>query len=182
MDLDNVYSGHLYAVKTRPCWFEPFIAVDTEEGLRLLPAAQANVEISSDGPFEISDELIDLAVSRGFQFKEEQICSLWSERFLTNILEEAFSRDSDQMLPDGTLNWEARTTKPSEDLSNWLRKSEDWPGSSSSVFYDSDGKFSGSFVTLFTGNPYQLAMLLTWLGVPREIIASVTGLDDVLPS
>jgi hypothetical protein len=25
-------------------------------------------------------------------------------------------------------------------------------------------------------------MLLTWLGVPREIIASVTGLDDVLPS
>jgi len=127
MDLDNVYSGHLYAVKTRPCWFEPFIAVDTEEGLRLLPAAEANVEI---------------------------------------------------MLPDGTLNWEARTTKPSEDLSNWLRKSEDWPGSSSSVFYDSDGKFSGSFVTLFTGNPYQLAMLLTWLGTPAEIIKNITGIES----
>lgn len=178
MNLDDVNSGHLYAVKTRPCWFEPFVAVDTEEGLRLLPAADANIEISSDGPFEISDDLIDMAVSHGVQFKEEQICSLWSDRFSTNILEEAFSKDSDRMLPDGTLNWEARTSKPSEDLSNWLRKTEDWPGSSSSVFYDSDGRFSGSFVTLFTSNPYQLAVLLTWLGAPAEIIRNVTGIES----
>lgn len=179
MDLNDVYSGHLYAVKTRPCWLEPFVAVDTVKGLRFLPAAKANIEISSDGPFEVFDGLIDMALSEGVEFESNQICSLWSERFATDILDEVFVGDSDTdgLLPDGSVDWGAKSQRPSEALSNWLRKSQDWPGSSSAIFNDSNGEFSGSFVTLFTGNPYQLVVLLTWLGVPEEIIKGVTGIE-----
>lgn len=179
MNLHEVRSGYLYAIKTRTFWLEPFIAIDTPNGLRFLLASEANIEISSDGPFEISDELADMASSKGLEFREDQICNLWSERFSSDILNDLIHSDSDKdnFLADGSVNWEKRTNQPSETLSNWLRSSEDWPGSSSSVFYDSDGKFSGSFVTLFTGNPYQLAVLLTWLGVPEEIIKGITGIE-----
>lgn len=179
MNLSDIQSGYLYAIKTKPFWMEPFVAIETSEGVRFVLASEANIEISSDGPFEISDELIVIADSEGLEFREDQICSLWSERFSSDILNDLFLNDSDKdrIIPEGSLDWGIRTTKPSEELSNWLRASKDWPGSSSSVFYDTDGKFSGSFVTLFTGNPYQLAILLTWLGVPEEIIKGVTGID-----
>lgn len=181
MNLHDVQNGYLYAIKTKPFWMEPFVAIDATKGLRFLLASEANIEISSNGPFEISDELIAAANSKGLEFSEDQICSLWSERFSSEILDQLFSNDSDKdrLIPDGLLDWTTMIPKPSEELSTWLRSSKDWPGSSSSVFYDTDGKFSGSFVTLFTGNPYQLAVLLTWLGVPIEIIKGVTGIDSV---
>lgn len=186
MNSDKTLDGYLYAVLTRPCWFEPYVAIETDSGIRMLKASNAGVEISSDGPFEVTEELIRLASSEGLSFSNDEVQGLWSARFSNDFLEEIFDadkdRDSDGLFADGNFNWSARTQNPSENLSNWLRESENWTGSSSAVFLDSDGQFSGSFVTLFTANPYKLAVLLTWLGVPREIIARVTGLDDVLPS
>ena len=186
MNSDKALDGYLYAVLTRPCWFEPHVAIETGSGIRMLKASDAGVEISSDGPFEITEEAIRLALSEGLSFSNDEVQGLWSARFSNDFLEEIFDadkdRDVDGLLADGSFDWSARTQHPSLNLSNWLRRSEDWAGSSSAIFSDSDGAFSGSFITLFTANPYKLAVLLTWLGVPREIIASVTGLDDVLPS
>lgn len=180
MNSDEASSNYLYAVITRPCWFEPFVAIETEAGLRMLPAALAGVEISSDGPCGVSSEAIELANSKGVTFSNNEVHGLWSARFANDFLETIFkTQDSDEdcSILEGEIDWQTRTPKPSDDLSLWLKKSKNWHGSSSAIFADSEGKMAGAFVTLFTSNPYKLAMLLTWLGVPKKIIAGVTGID-----
>ena len=181
MDTQNVKTGWIYAITTRPFWFEPHIAINTSDGLFFVHAQKFDYDISKDGPHEISQELTRWVEINGQQFEEAQIFSLWSERLSADNLIEI---DLD------SLNWNSTveettsefrksvaSNKAAEELSQWLRSSEGWQGSSSSVIYDSEGTLSGSFVTLFTSNPYKLMALLRWIGVPVEIIRNVTRVE-----
>jgi hypothetical protein len=178
----EILSGHIYAVTTKPFWFEPYVAVETKVGLRMLPAEMYLSDISSDGPHDISEDVMHSAITSGMVFEDEDIFSLWSERLLAEHLTKI---DLDGSIWEETVNTAiqeavliANSDTPSEELSKWLRSNSDWQGSSASVLYDGIGNMSGAFVTLFTGNPYRLMVLLKWLQVPDHIIQNVTGIES----
>ena len=177
----EILNGHIYAVTTRPFWFEPYVAVETKVGLRMLPAEMYLSDISSDGPHEISEEVVHSAITSGMNFEDEDVFSLWSERLLAEHLTRIDLKGSiwEETVSPATQEafLIANSDAPGEELSKWLRSNSDWQGSSASVLYDGIGNMSGAFVTLFTANPYRLMVLLKWLQVPDHIIQNVTGIE-----
>lgn len=67
---------------------------------------------------------------------------------------------------------------PDVEVNDYLRDHSRWPGSSSSVFYDGEGRMVGAFVTVFVPNRHLFRGLLTWLGVPAALINRVTGFEN----
>lgn len=178
----EILNGHIYAVTTKPFWFEPYVAVETKVGLRMLPAEMYLPDISSDGPYEINDDVIHSAMTSGMVFDDEDVFSLWSERLLAEQLTR-INMDGDswtEMINTATQEaiMSAGSQSPGEQISKWLKTDSDWQGSSASVLYDGIGNMSGAFVTLFTANPYKLMVLLKWLQVPDHIIKNATGIEN----
>jgi hypothetical protein len=66
---------------------------------------------------------------------------------------------------------------PDVAVSEYLRNNSDWKGSSCSMFYNEDGSLAGSFVTIHIQDRHRLRMMLTYLGVPKEMINRSTGFE-----
>jgi hypothetical protein len=185
----DVTEGWLYAITVRPMWFEPHIAVKNGNEVYFVHAQKFDYPLSPDGPHHVCPEMKEWATANGQKFEEDQIFSLWSERLTIENLEEITDMISKTFNEeDAQNNWDIEmlkspptasqnTQKAVEELSSYLRRHETWEGSSASVIYDSSGEFAGSFVTLFTANPYLLAALLRWIDVPVGIIQNVTRVE-----
>jgi hypothetical protein len=179
---DEIKDGWLYAVTTRLLWFEPHLAILTENGIRFVHANKFDISIDTDGLHHVSDEFRKWASIHGLEFDDHNIFSLWSLRLgseqLTKLdLDKNFWTEP---IDEEDVEWLNSDTGPGQLLSHWLRSSSDWQGSSASVLYKDNGELAGAFVTLFTANPYRLMTLLRWLGVPVNIINPVTGIEENL--
>lgn len=182
MRTDEIQDGWLYAVTTRPLWFEPHLAIFTENGIRFVHANKFDIDIKSDGPHHISDELREWASDLGREFDQHDIFSLWSLRLGS---EQLTRLDIDknfwtEIIDEENIDRMNSKQDSGQRLSQWLRSSENWQGSSASVLYKDNGELAGAFITLFTANPHLLMTLLRWLGVPIEIINGTTGIEEIL--
>lgn len=169
--------GFIYAIQTEPMWFEPHLAVETDDGFLFVHADVIELPIGNDGPHAISQELRRIAPEICSKVSTVQVFSIWSERLSSENLERVALEDilgSMMVLPEDKL-FVGETIQ--QRLSGWLHSSRDWAGSTALVQYGPEGMFTGAFVNLYTANPYKLMVLLRWLGVPPEIVNGVTGLD-----
>lgn len=182
----DVQDGWLYAISIKPLTFEPHIAVKNGDDLHFVHALRFDYPLEPDGPHHVCNQMREWVIANGQQFKESQIFSVWSER-ITDINEalEDISKnlnmdvdgDWDGILPEGPPTPKPPSIKAVEELSAQLRQHEEWGGSSANIMYDGAGNLAGGFVTLFTANPYMLATLLRWIGIPVELIKEITRVE-----
>lgn len=66
---------------------------------------------------------------------------------------------------------------PDVQVSEYLRTKSNWKGSSCSMFYNPDGSLAGSFVTVYIPDRHRLRMMLTYLGVPADLVNRSTGFE-----
>ena len=185
MQPHDIKHGYLYAVsalRDQPFELEPYLAVRTDLGLRFVAASMFDLDTTSDGPFDTHGDITHYALTNGFEFTSGDIWSPWSER---DSYERLVHRNE-----DGGIVYEAvhpivleaerllrEEGTPDGQVSSWLRHSDEWAGSSFSALYNESGCLAGAFTTVYIENPYKLALLLRWLGVPKDMIARVTGIE-----
>lgn len=66
---------------------------------------------------------------------------------------------------------------PDVAVSEYLRTQSNWKGSSCSTFYNPDGSMAASYVTICIPDRHRLRMMLTYLGVPSDLISRATGFE-----
>lgn len=185
MQPHDIKHGYLYAVsalRDQPFELEAYLAVRTDFGLRFVAASMFDLDVSSDGPFDTDGTILHYALTNGFDFEMTEVWSPWSER---DSYERLLHRDE-----SGGVVYEAvhpivleaerllrENGTPDGQVSSWLRNSDEWAGSSFSALYNDSGCLVGAFTTIYCENPYKLALLLRWLGVPKDMIARVTGIE-----
>lgn len=181
----DIKHGYLYAVsamKDVPFSIEPYLAIETSSGIRFVHGLMLDIDPSMDGPHDVSEEATNFATRHGWDLHHDDIWSFWSEREEIQQVLTALNTGKLRSHVDHPVVLEAQrilqeVSTPSGEASTWLRHSEHWAGSSMSALYSQDGSLAGAFVTVYAANQYKLRSLLRWLGVPREIVARVTGLE-----
>lgn len=182
MHPDDIKHGYIYAVFSGNDLLnslEPYIAVESTYGIRFVHANMFELDTSTDGPHRIPVEIGIWAHSSGWVLDPDDIWSFWSER---DSFENMFAENEDGEELDHPIVLEAEkilmeNERPDGRASTWLRHSKRWRGSSMSAIYDENEQLAGSYVTIFTENPYKLRALLRWLGLPHPLVDDVTRID-----
>lgn len=177
--------GYLYAVsasRDQPFALEPYLAIEADRRIRFLHAAMFHVDTTHDGPHPISEAMQSCAVQFGWDLHPDDLWSLWSERAEAERVLASFAPALAEAEADHPIVMEAERilmegSTPQGQASTWLRNSDHWAGSSMNVLYDASGQLGGAFVTVYTANPFKLRSLLRWLGVPKELVIQITGLE-----
>lgn len=185
MEPGEIMNGYLYAVsasRDQPFALEPYLAVATSHGIRFLHAAMFHVDTAHDGPHPIGEAMLSCASQFGWELHADDIWSRWSERTEAERVLASFAPALAEIEAEHPIVVEAERilmegSTPQGQASTWLRNSDHWAGSSMNVLYDANGQLGGAFVTVYTANPFQLRSLLRWLGVPKELVVQITGLE-----
>lgn len=181
MDPNQIKHGFLYAVTSHDDSLdslEPYVAIETDVGIRFAHAGMWMINTSIDGPHQIPVEIAIWARHSGWVLDPDDIWGFWSEReLLEELIAEADGIDHPVVQEAEKILRESGT--PDGRASTWLRHSSDWPGSSMSAAYDEDGRICGAYVSVFTANPYKLRALMRWLGVPQDMVQDVTKIDKL---
>lgn len=185
MQPEEIKHGHLYAVtagKDLPFTIEPYLCVETHIGKRFIHSMMLNLDTTVDGPHYITEETIDFAARHGWNLDPDDLWSHWSQReqaeqVLVSIAQNRLAEGAEHPIVLEAQRILLEHATPQGQASTWLRNSEHWPGSSVMTLSEANGELASAFVSITTNNPYKLRSLLRWLGVPKDIVLRVTGLD-----
>ena len=177
----EVRHGYLYAasaISSSPFSLDVYLAVSTDIGFKFVPADMFDIDLSTDGPHEVSALLNSWAQDNGWTLDPDDIWCPWSEREALKraldfapITEISVNPVHPIVLEAERILMEAVT--PDGQGSLWLRHSEHWRGSSLHVLYDPDGGIAEAVITLTTKNANLLKVLLRWLGMPKDLINKI---------
>lgn len=184
MHPEDIKHGYVYAVfcgDDSLNSLEPYLAVETDVGIRFAHAWMFDLDLSIDGPHRVPAEIALWARNAGWILDCDDIWSFWSQR---EELEEILGAIEKHEAPTYSVAIEAEkilkeSGTPEGRASTWLRHSPAWSGSSMSAIYDNNDDLAGAHVTIFTQNPYKLRALLRWLGMPHDVIEGVTNIDKL---
>lgn len=182
---NQIKHGYLYAIsadKDSPFSVEPYLCVETELGKRFVFSRMLDVDTTIDGPHHVTQEVEAFAARHGWKFHPDDMWGYWSEREqaekvlaclnpvrLLGTVEHPIVVEAERILSE--------MATPQGQASTWLRNSEHWKGSSMNALYDENGRLAGAFISVYTDNQYKLRSILRWLGVPRDIVMRLTGLE-----
>lgn len=182
---NQVQHGYLYAVSADrdfPFSVEPYLCVETELGKRFIFSKILNLDVNIDGPHHVTPEVTAFAARHGWKLHPDDLWGYWSEREkaesvlaclnpvqLSDTAEHPIVLEAERILTE--------MATPQGQASTWLRNSEHWRGSSMNALYDENGRLAGAFISVYTDNPYKLRSILRWLGVPKQIVQRITGLE-----
>lgn len=180
----NLKDGFLYAasaISSMDIFFiEPYLAIETPQGFRFVPAAFLAIDLSVDGPHQLTPEDRELAEESWWELDLDDIWCLWSER--AQVEKALGMRNASDLGREAVhpIVLEAErilmeSSSPVGEGSMWLRHSEHWRGSSLDVTYNHDGSVQGATIMLSTRNGFILRSLLRWLGMPKSIIERITN-------
>lgn len=177
-------NGFLYAasaISSMDMFFiEPYLAIETPDGFRFIPAASLSINIDNDGPHDLTDEEREAASASWWELDPDDIWCLWSERAIVERVLGGVAESLSQVNATHPIVLEAErilieASTPGGEASMWLRHSGHWRGSSLDVTYNHDGTVNSATVILSTKNGFILRSLLRWLGIPRNIVERITG-------
>jgi hypothetical protein len=134
-----------------------------------------DIDLSSDGPHEITQLLAHWARENGWILDPDDIWCPWSEREKVKRALDVMTISDMKVDPAHPVVLEAErilmeAVTPDGQASLWLRHSDNWQGSSMLILYDPNGNISDATVMLTTKNANILRILLRWLGMPKDLI------------